>query len=184
MEKILLQNDTWSLELWPDFGMNPVSLRYRGEPVLREPSCMMDVCRTPLLYGIPVLFPANRTKDAKFTFDGKDYTLPLNEPDRFNNLHGCLYATPFTVLEQNGNTVKSCLKNTKQCFPFPFTMTFTDTLTEEGYRRVIELHNDSETPMPVTISFHSTFTAPETFTVKVGERFEFDRYYIPTWKMG
>jgi galactose mutarotase-like enzyme len=79
--------------------------------------------------------------------------------------------------------VKSCLKNTKQCFPFPFTMTFTDTLTEEGYRRVIELHNDGETPMPVTISFHSTFTAPETFTVKVGERFEFDRYYIPTWKM-
>ena len=183
MNTIRLQNKTWSLELAPDFGMNPISLRYKGEPVLREPESVIELCKTPLLYGIPVLFPANRTKDAKFTFDGVEYHLPLNEPDRFNNLHGCLYTTPFTVLEQTEDRVVSCLRNTRQCFPFPFTMRFTDTLTEQGFRREVELHNDGETPMPVTISFHSTFVEPDSFTVQVGQRFEFDQYYIPTWKM-
>ncbi len=163
--------------------MNPISLRDHDRPILREPAGREELSASPLLYGIPVLFPANRTKDASFCFDGVRYTLPMNEPHRFNNLHGCLYRTPFTVTEQTADRVCSFLRNRGEYYPFPFTMSFTDTVSEEGYRRDIVIENDGDTAMPITLSFHSTFVEPETFTVCVGERFEFDRYYIPTGVM-
>lgn len=183
LNTVSIRSGSWTAELCPDFGMNPVSLRHEGKPILREPADAEALAASPLLYGIPPLFPANRTKDATFVFDGVRYTLPMNEKARSNNLHGCLYHTLFKVVEVKEDTVVSTLKNTDEYFPFPFTMTFTDSVSPVGYRKKIEIHNDGDKPMPVTLSFHSTFVEPESFSVKVGQRFETDPNYIPTGTM-
>lgn len=183
MKSIILTDEKWTAVLSPDFGMNPISLRYDNKPVLREPPCEAELSDSPVLYGMPVLLPANRTQNARFVFDGKTYTLPMNEPEHFNNLHGCLYTAHFTVTEQNSSSVRSVLKNDGEYYPFPFTLSFYDSVSKNGYRREVTLLNGGDTAMPFTLAFHTTFVEPDTFAVPVEKRYEWDGNYIFTGRM-
>lgn len=53
---IRLSSGTWQARVLPEFGMNPVSLRHHGRPVLREPYSPVQLAESPFLYGIPLLF--------------------------------------------------------------------------------------------------------------------------------
>ena len=52
----------------------------------------------PFLYGTPLLFPPNRIKGGKFTYDGREYSLPVNEEATGCFLHGTLHETQSEVL--------------------------------------------------------------------------------------
>ena len=180
MKKIKIKCGEWEAVLYPEYGMNTASLRCGDTSILREAKDDSAFAENLLLYGIPVIFPANRTKDARFSFEGREYTLPLNEPERGNNLHGSLYCSEFEVLEVRESEVISRIVNRGGDYPFPFTLTFTDTVTEAGYRRRAVITNDGEGNMPYTFALHSTFAEPKLFTVPIGERYEWDECYIPT----
>ncbi len=180
MEKIFLTCGEWSATLLPEYGMNTVSLRHMGHTILREPARDGDFTAEMLLHGIPVLLPANRTAGASFEFEDVKYTLPMNEPERGNHLHGSLYCAPFEILDVTDNTVTSRIVNRGEHYPFDFTLTFTDTLTGSGYLRRCVITNDGDKNMPYTFALHSTFNEPREFTVPVGERHEWDENYIPT----
>ena len=142
MKKITIHCGDWSAVLLPEFGMNTVSLRCGDTPILREPATDSAFAKEPLLYGIPVIFPANRTHGARFTFEGVEYRLPMTEPERNNNLHGSLYNTAFEVCCVTENSVVSRIVNRGEHYPFDFTLTFTDTVTPDGYLREAVLTND------------------------------------------
>ncbi|MDQ0189393.1 aldose 1-epimerase [Alicyclobacillus cycloheptanicus] len=72
-----------------EYGGAPSMERYRAQP---------------FSYGIPVLFPPNRMEDGRFSFEGRDYRLPINELERNNNLHGFLYDQPWTVRDLGSST--------------------------------------------------------------------------------
>jgi len=182
MKKITIHCGDWSAVLLTEFGMNTVSLRCGDTPILREPATDSAFAKEPLLYGIPVIFPANRTHGARFTFEGVEYRLPMTEPERNNNLHGSLYNTAFEVCCVTENSVVSRIVNRGEHYPFDFTLTFTDTVTSDGYMREAVLTNDGCVTMPYTFALHSTFTEPDIFTVPVGIRYEWDENYIPTGK--
>lgn len=183
MNEIKISKGGWSANIISDYGMNATSVRCDGKAILREPESSSAFAKEPVLYGIPVLLPANRTSGGRFTFEGREYRLPINEQERGNNLHGSLYNSPFEVLELTENTVKSRLVNRGEHYPFDFTLEYTDSVSEAGYLREIVLTNDSERRMPYTFALHSTFVEPRAFTVPIGERFEWDENYIPTGKM-
>ncbi len=75
--KILsISSGEWSASFVPEYGMNTYSLRYGDEAILREAGDISAFAESPLWYGIPVIMPANRTKGAKFEFEGVEYTYP------------------------------------------------------------------------------------------------------------
>lgn len=180
MKKISLSFGDFTAVFLPEYGMNTVSLRYKGIPILREAADDAAFSAEPLLYGIPVLLPANRTKGGRFSFGDKEYTLPLNEPTLGNNLHGSLYNATFEVLSVTESAVTSRIVNSGEHYPFPFELTFEDRLSEKGFTRTATLKNTSGVPMPYTFAFHNTFAEPESFSVPVGERLVWDSCYIPT----
>ena len=74
-----LRRGLWTAQVTPGHGMNTLSLRYDGRPVLRSPKTMEEYLQLPEGFGTPPLLPANRTRDGVFDFEGKRYSLHIND---------------------------------------------------------------------------------------------------------
>ena len=179
---VILRAGAWTAEILPQFGMNMVSLRVDGKPVLREAEDLPALQAAPFLHGIPLLFPANRTAQGQFTFEGTTYQLPINEPAFGNHLHGLMYNAPFQVVHISENEVTAVYENMGERYPFPFRMQITDQLTEEGMMRTLTLDNTGDRIMPYTLAFHTTFAEPARFSVEIGLRHERSATFVPTGK--
>lgn len=177
-----LNHGDWSCQTCPDFGMNTIALRYKNKPILREPKTYENLMSSPVLYGIPLLFPPNRTKDGSFYFEGKTYQLPINEPIHHNHLHGSLYTASFQIVNKTSQSITAHFTNNGTYFPFPFQMTIVDKLTDIGYNRTIKIKNIGNASMPVTFALHTTFFEPAYFSVPIGKRWICDDHFIPTGK--
>ncbi len=180
---IQLRCGSWEAEVLPFFGANLISLKKDGHALLRTPDSMEQLEVSPYLYGNPLLFPPNRTAEGKFCFEGKEYFLPINEPQFGNHLHGLLYNALFQTKNYSDNSVVCFLKNEGELFPFCFTLEISFTLDEEGLTQRINVHNDGDHAMPVLLAFHTSFATPECFSVPIGKRWEIDSCYIPTEKL-
>ncbi len=180
---ICIKSGKWEAVILPDFGMNMVSLRYEGKEVLREPTSRTVLEENPYTYGIPLLFPANRTENGVFLFSGEEYRLPLNEPQRGNHIHGLMFDAPFTVQESGENFLTASYDNRGERYPFPFVMTIADKLCENGLERTVRIKNIGKTSLPYTLAFHTTFSEPKCFSVPVNERYLCNEFYIPTGTM-
>ena len=172
-----LKAGEWQAEVYPPCGMNLTALSFAGRPILRTPADEPTLRENLYVYGNPLLMPANRTKDGRFPFRGKVYELPINEPTRKNNLHGQMADAPFTVLLHTENTVCAVYRNRGERYPFAFDMTITDVI-EDGWCRTVELLALED--MPYTLAFHTTFLAPQRFSVPIGQRHVCNKNYIPT----
>lgn len=83
----------------PELGNNLYRFTVSGRPVIQPPAHLPDFWQDPFVpfqYGIPILYPPNRIKNGTFTFRGRQYRLPLNEPD--NHLHGEICSRVWEVL--------------------------------------------------------------------------------------
>ncbi len=175
--------EDWEAEILPSFGANLISLKYKGLPVLRTPDNIRQLKENPCLYGNPVLFPPNRTADGIFLFEGKEYHLPVNEPHTGSHLHGRLYDAPFDVLEATDRSAVCLLKNRGEWFPFDFSMKIFFEIDEGGLTQHIEIHNDGSSSLPVLLGFHTSFAAPEQFSVSIKKCWERDARHLPTGKL-
>ena len=182
MKSYVLQCGKWEAECFPRWGMNTMMLRHDGKDILRCPKsedALLDTVISPLLYGQPLLLPANLTDGGCFTFEGREYQLPITEHWNNCNNHGQLYMTPFTVTEHTETKIVGELKNVGLFYPFPFVIRITDELTEVGYTRTAVLTNTGKTAMPYTLAFHTTFTAPEKLTLPVKAKVIYDERELP-----
>ncbi|MBR2311222.1 MAG: aldose 1-epimerase [Oscillospiraceae bacterium] len=172
-----LSDGDWQAEVRPEFGMNLSSLIWQNTPILRAPNDTATLKNDPVLYGFPLLLPANRTKNGQFSFRNRTFSLPINEPLRHNHIHGLMFDAPFIVTEQTGNTLRAVYQNRGERYPFAFDMTITDVI-QDGWHRTVELQALED--MPYTLAFHTTFVAPTEFSVPIGRRFVCDENFIPT----
>lgn len=170
----------WEAAILPSFGANLISLRYDGKAVLREPESLEQLKNAPELYGNPLLFPPNRTKNGIFSFEGKNYNLPVNEAAHQNHLHGYLHRAPFETVSASESSAVCRLKNDGAYFPFPFIMEVSFTLTKTGMEQRITIINNGSRSMPVLLGFHTSFVPEESFAVPIGKRWERDEHFIPT----
>ena len=177
---VVLRSGLWTAEVLPQFGMNMVSLRYDGQPILREAGEMQRLAESPFLYGIPLLFPANRTAGGQFTFGGTTYHLPINEPAFQNHLHGLMYDAPFAVIFATESQVTAVYENGGERYPFPFRMVMNDALKSDGMTRTLFLTNTGDTPMAYTLAFHTAFAEPNVFSAEIGSRHERSATFVPT----
>jgi aldose 1-epimerase len=115
-------------------------------------------------YKQSILFPyPNRLKDGKYSFEGKDYQFPINEPDKNNQLHGMLYNVPFQVSrsEVRGEIATISLvhryNGTFEYYPFPFTFEITYTYDASGLDVAFDVSNEGSHNMPFGIGWHPYF---------------------------
>lgn len=151
----------------------------------------------PFLYGTPLLFPPNRIKGGKFTYEGREYSLPVNEENTGCFLHGTLHETPFAVVEATENSILCRYAATADApyltYPHAFTLTVGYDLTNDGLTQTISVTNDSDLTMPVGLAFHTTFKMPFVeggkvenirMTLPVGEEYDRDMSdYTMTWEL-
>ena len=178
---ITVSKGDWSADICPRLGGNVIKLTYKGEDVLRALTDEAELKINPYLWGAPILMPANRTYEGKFVFEGNEYSLPINEPHFNCNLHGLVLYEEFETVSATENEVTVMLTDPNcKSYPFPFRMTVTYTVTDEGLKSKYTVENIGEGNMPMTFCTHTTFTEPKQFQVPIDLNQERDKFQIPT----
>lgn len=156
-----IQGSGYTAKINLSLGANCISLRNEkyGAVILREPdySCELD---NPYIYGMPILFPANRISNGYFDFEGRRYQFPVNEIETGCHVHGTLHQEEFDLVELTDNRIVCCFsaeKNQYLDFPHEFEIKITYELSEKGLKQTTEVTNRSSTNMPCLIGFHTTF---------------------------
>ena len=152
--------------------------------ILRTPESEEALRDNAFLYGNPVLFPPNRICGGSFTFGGKEYRFPVNEPDTGCHLHGKLYQKHFDVLQRTD----TCTTFRYQAqageylgFPHAFSVTRQYTLDGSGLTELFTMKNCSKEDMPFMLAFHTTFLARGCLLQQaVGREQLRDGHFLPT----
>ena len=176
MKAIRLARGDWLAEVAPELGGNLTRLEWRGEPVLNTPEAAPD----PYLFGAPLLLPANRTRDGRFSFEGQTYQLPINEPAAPAHLHGRVHAQRFDVAERGPDAVQLRLRADASVYPFAFLLTVRYQLEARGLRTDYAIANLGSGNMPLTFGLHTTFVEPDYFSVPLALEQERDARNLPT----
>ncbi len=169
-DTIILKSGKWVAGVCPRLGGNLIYLLYNAKNILRPlvDESQLDV--DPYLQGSPILLPANRTFEGKFSFEGKDYSLPVNEPRTNSHLHGLVHRQPFSIVSQSEKSVTLKFVNRDGLvYPFDFEIIATYTIDDDGLSQSFELKNIGKVNMPYTFCLHTSFAMPYgnlTFPVK------------------
>ena len=131
---VKIRGGEWEADVCPRLGGNVIRLTYKGCNVLMPLNDEAELKINPYLFGAPILMPANRTYKGRFVFEGKEYSLPLNEPHNNCNLHGSVLYEEFETVDVSTDSVTVRLTDEKaKSYPFPFRLTVTYRITEMGF---------------------------------------------------
>jgi aldose 1-epimerase len=111
------------------------------------------------------LFPwGNRVRNGKYSFQGVDYQLPINEIGLHNAIHGLVSFAPFEVVEQTTNDVEAILTLRHTYYggtlgyPFPFVLDITHIFSaDEGLEINYSIKNIGTNDMPIVLGWHPYF---------------------------
>ena len=180
-DSVNIKYGDWQAWICPRLGGNVVSLTYKGENVLNPLTDEAQLKVNPYLQGAPILIPANRTFKGEFVFEGKTYSLPINEPHFNCNLHGLVLFESFELVKASADSVTVRLTDTDaKSYPFPIEVLATYSLGDDGFTSEFEITNIGQGNMPLTFCTHTNFTEPEEFCVPISENQERDKNQIPT----
>ncbi|MBQ8885268.1 MAG: aldose 1-epimerase [Clostridia bacterium] len=193
MKFLKIQNEKYEAEFLSEYGGNCVRLFHKptGTELLRSPADLCVMQETPLLYGTPLLVPPNRISGGKFVFKGREYVLPLNEPEHNNHCHGELYRSTAEVATQKEDEIvfRFFSDKTYLGFPHKVELLVRFKLDDEGMSKDVTVRNLGKESMPFAVAFHTTFNLvfnggePNEYVLKMPVMREFLRemtHYIPT----
>ncbi|MFT6879291.1 MAG: aldose 1-epimerase [Arcticibacterium sp.] len=155
-----------------------------------------DVIKYPLKDGEPkkgypsaILFPfPNRVKDGKYTFEGKEYSLEMNDLEAHNAIHGLVAFETFELISRTPSKIvaKYVYKGLNEGYPFPFEIKVIYQLKESSLLFNVEVTNSGSGNMPYGFGWHPYFgfdgTSIGEMTLKAPKRrrMELNERYIPT----
>ncbi len=102
----------------------------------------------------------NRIKYGLYTFQNKEYRLPITKPEEGNAIHGFISESPFeqigSNLQENSGSITLIYSylGKNQGYPFIFTVQIIYTLSEVGFSMEIKTTNNGIGPMPIGVGWH------------------------------
>jgi aldose 1-epimerase len=157
----------------PSIGANVIQLINieKDMDILKTPKTLEELKDRPQGYGIPLLFPPNRIENATYTINGKTYNLPRNGGASNNHVHGILRGLPFNILraeekEDDAVEIEVNFISDKEndvmfrYFEHEFECRLFYRLSKEGLEQKLTFVNNSNSPMPLGIGFHTTLNVP------------------------
>ena len=168
-----------SIEVWPMFGFNCLRWSVAGGPVFYTAP---DWATNPVATrsGHPILFPfPNRTRHGKFTYEGKDYQLPLNETSGQHAIHGFTPKSPWRfVAAETGDDFAEVTgafqisldrPDVLACWPGDLAITVTYRLTAGALEVRCVVTNPSDVNVPFGLGYHPYFVLPSLPGLSVDE---------------
>jgi aldose 1-epimerase len=161
-------------EVWPALGFNCFRWQVqRGGQSLELLYQAPDLFQNgrPTRSGIPVLFPfPNRIRDGRFTWDGRPYQLPLDDPAKKNAIHGFACRHPWRVLTHGADAASAWITGVFRCsqdapdnrplWPADHEIQLTYCLGAGSLRLEAEVHNPDRVPLPFGLGYHPYFRMP------------------------
>ena len=178
-DSVTIKCGKWEAGACARLGGNLIYLKYDGKDILKPLLDEAELDENPYIQGAPILLPANRTYLGKFSFEGRDYELPINEARTNSHLHGLVHRQCFDVLSVSENAITMKYANRGECYPFDFDLTVTYAVDEEGLTQTYVIENVGALNMPYVFCLHSTFVEPDNFVLPITRRQE-DVRSIPT----
>jgi aldose 1-epimerase len=161
-------------EVWPALGFNCFSWRTVRDGrtldlLYADPALFGD--GRPTRSGIPVLFPfPNRIRDGRFTWDGRTYQLPLNDPAQKNAIHGFACRRPWRVVGRGADAAGAWLtgefhgaRDAADCrdlWPADYLLRVTYRLTADGLAVEAEVVNPDAKDLPFGLGYHPYLRTP------------------------
>lgn len=150
----------FSCKIVPAFGGSIQELIIDGIPIIEGTSIdeagyhdYLNCCFSALLFPFP-----NRLKDGAFTFENKAYSLPLNEPEHQNAIHGLIFNKYFKTISFNHQSLTLIFQHlNSQGFPFPFDFSITYSLSKKSIEIEARVLNTGNSNFPFGIGWHPYF---------------------------
>ncbi|MFK7697428.1 aldose 1-epimerase [Paenibacillus sp. HJGM_3] len=165
----------------PALGNNVYSFSVNGEQLLLVPPSLAELKEKPSRFGVPILFPPNRTAYGTFSYEGRTYTFPPNNDAHY--IHGelcrrCWAAESSQANETEGASLVSVFRfadhpDIIRAFPHPYTFRLTYRLAEGRLELEGEVHNGGTEKAPFGLGFHPYFSSTEDATVVVPANTEY-----------
>ena len=162
-------------EVWPALGFNCVRWSVRTQsggvgPVLYT-APDWETNPVPTRSGHPILFPfPNRLKAGHFTFEGKEYQLPLNESSGRHAIHGFTPKSAWRVVgvtatddaaEITGEfRISLDRPDVLACWPGDLILTVTYRLTVSALEVRCRVRNPGAGNVPFGLGYHPYFCLP------------------------
>lgn len=162
-------------EVWPEHGFN--CLRWSvgrdparaGEILYADPNWEQNP--VPTRSGVPLLFPfPNRIRDGRFTFEGREYRLPLNDSAKRNAIHGFAPRHRWRVTDQGTGPGEAWLRGefrasldapeTLELWPADYTLEATIRLSLNRLRYDFRVTNPGDGPLPFGLGMHPYLRFP------------------------
>jgi aldose 1-epimerase len=165
-------------EIAPEIGNHIYRYECNDIPVILSPDSLTHLKNEDFAYyksGIPMMFPPNRITKGTFTFKGRSYHLPMNEPPLYN-LHGVLGANAWKVITQGASNEHGAYVRSQFRFAehpeiishFPHQLVF--TVTYRLYQGILHMEtsifNEGTNEAPFAFGLHPYFLLP----FETGER--------------
>lgn len=157
-----LQNNNIHLTLSPETGGGVAALTFHngGEwvDILRPASAAALAARDPQGMGCFASIPyVSRIRDGRFTFGGRDYRLPPNQPPSPHPLHGVVWRRRGTVTAQTDDRVTIAHDIAEDDLPYRFSSAQTWALSGSTLRITLSVTNKGAAPLPFGLGLHPFF---------------------------
>lgn len=157
------QDGTAFFEIIPSKGGILSQLNWHGNIVKIPFSGQFDTGNNPY-HPSALLTPwVNRVRNGNYSFEGRNYQLPINEPNLGNAIHGLVARKPFEILIENqqANLTYQYMAEEK-AFPFPFEMKLKYEFVENNvFQMHLEAKNTGNSNMPFACGWHPYFCLPD-----------------------
>ncbi len=173
--ELLNTEGTARAEIWRAFGFN--CLRWQvprtdgtlGDLLYCDPTWEQNPVATRS--GHPILFPfPNRLKHGRFSFEGREYQLPLNESTGQHAIHGFTPKTPWRVVDQSAGPREARLvgefrlsvdrPDLLACWPGDCCIRIEYILKFDELAVNVIISNLGSAPYPFGLGFHPYFACP------------------------
>ena len=113
------------------------------------------------LYAGKILAPwPNRIKDGKYSFNKKDYQLPVNEVSKNNSLHGLVANCHWEViLQDQSKVILQHLLNQPDIYPGKLQLQVSYEIIEQGVEISVLSENVGDISAPYGVSIHTYLVA-------------------------
>lgn len=139
-------------------GATVVSLEYRQRPLARS---FDPQSQRPVYSGATLAPWPNRVIDGRYSWQGTEHQLPLTEVTRGHALHGLVYLSDFSILQQSAERVElEVLIPKQEGYPFALLLRVNYQLEPSGLRSTINATNLGDLQAPYGFGSHCYLVAP------------------------
>jgi aldose 1-epimerase len=163
----VLEGEGNRAEIWPARGFNCFRWSIQDREMLYADPQFLEGS-SPTRTGIPILFPfPNRIRDGRSSWEGKDYQLPINDPQKKNAIHGFVCRRPWRVVDQGGDDSSAWLtgeflgsRDAPECrslWPADYRILVTYCLNAGKLRIEATVDNPDRVGLPFGLGYHPYF---------------------------